>query len=85
MQRTSDIIRGNKFYYRDEKNAEHYICVWCALEGNPAEIPPDHFFALGDNSPNSRDSRMWGYVPRRNLVGEAFFIFRPVTRWRIIR
>lgn len=49
------------------------------------DIPADKFMALGDNSPSSVDSRFWGFVPRKNLVGRASFIFWPPSRWRWIR
>ncbi len=47
----------------------------------PFEVPADDYFALGDNSPNSADSRVWGRVPRANLVGKAFFVFWPLLPW----
>jgi signal peptidase I len=43
-------------------------------------LGPEQFLALGDNSPKSRDSRLWGddpTVPRKFLVGKAFWIYWP--------
>jgi signal peptidase I len=44
------------------------------------EVPADSYFMMGDNSRNSLDSRYWGTVPRKNIVGKALFIFWPVSR-----
>lgn len=41
------------------------------------KLPDDSYLALGDNSSHSSDSRIWGSVPRNNLVGKAFWIYWP--------
>ena len=44
------------------------------------------YWAMGDNSYNSSDSRYWGTVPERNLVGPALFCYFPLGRnWGVIR
>lgn len=49
-------------------------------------VPVDCYWAMGDNSPNSEDSRYWGGVPRQNLVGRGYFVFWPFTsRWGWIK
>jgi signal peptidase I len=57
--------------------------------GSPTEsftIPARSYFALGDNSYNSSDSRYWGVVPERNVIGRGFFVYWPFSsRWGFIR
>jgi len=57
--------------------------------GNPDAtftVPARSYFALGDNSYHSRDSRDWGIVPERNVAGRGFFVYWPFTsRWGFIR
>jgi signal peptidase I len=43
-------------------------------------IPADHFFMLGDNRGQSCDSRVWGAIPRDNIIGEVFAIYWPPQR-----
>jgi signal peptidase I len=49
----------------------------------PRTIPKGRYFFMGDNRSSSCDSRMWGTVPRKNLIGEVFFTYWPPTRWSI--
>lgn len=48
--------------------------------GTTLKVPEDSFFAMGDNSPNSADSRRWGFVPAADVVGRPLFIYYPFTR-----
>jgi signal peptidase I len=49
-------------------------------------VPGRDYWAMGDNSPNSFDSRGWGAVPAANLVGKGAFVYWPFTsRWGWIR
>lgn len=49
-------------------------------------VPEQHYFAMGDNSYNSYDSRYWGAVPEENLVGRGLLVYWPFNRhWGLIR
>lgn len=43
-------------------------------------VPQGEYFFMGDNRAQSCDSRVWGSVPRKNLIGEVFFVYWPPNR-----
>jgi signal peptidase I len=46
----------------------------------PFVVPQGCYFAMGDNSDESADSRVWGPLPERALVGRALVIYYPFTK-----
>jgi signal peptidase I len=47
---------------------------------NPVVVAANHYFMMGDNHDNSCDSRMWGTIPRSDVIGKAFVRIWPLTR-----
>ncbi|GAC1644533.1 MAG: signal peptidase I [Acidobacteriaceae bacterium] len=45
------------------------------IEGDDIVVPPNSYFAMGDNRDNSLDSRYWGFVPQENVVGRPLFVY----------
>jgi signal peptidase I len=78
-------VRDNHAYINGKRLNEPYInkdtsCdALCNLD-KPIKIPPGHFFMMGDNRGQSDDSRQWGPVPKKWIIGHAFFTYWPPNR-----
>ncbi len=77
-----EIVNG-KIYVNDQALEEPYVKYRSNENMPPTIVPVDSFFVLGDNRPNSSDSRYWGFVPRKNVVGKAWVVFWPLNKIRI--
>jgi signal peptidase I len=83
-------IRNGLLYVNSQPVKEPYA-VHIATLHNPQEswgptvVPEGELFVMGDNRDNSSDSRDWGFVPLRNVIGSPMFVYwsydAPTSRW----
>ena len=77
-------VVGGAVYIDGKKQNEDFArlddsCGICNLE-KEVTIPPDHYFMMGDNRGESADSREWGPVPKKWIIGNAFATYWPPKR-----
>ncbi|MGH7204430.1 MAG: signal peptidase I [Candidatus Levyibacteriota bacterium] len=53
-------------------------------DGQPFTVPPGNYIVFGDNRPFSSDSREWGLLTRKAIIGRSFFVYWPLNVIRLI-
>lgn len=85
LYRNGKPITGSTAFAKNARRADRYVGYRNehGLDvGRTMTVPADHFMVLGDNSANSQDSRYWGYVPAKSVIGRPLLIYYPFTkRW----
>ncbi len=64
----------------DRRDAQTLAMRDIQPRGTLSRIPNDEYLMMGDNRASSCDSRVWGLVPRKNLIGEVFATYWPPSR-----
>jgi signal peptidase I len=75
-------VVNNRVYINGRKQDEPFInpgtpCEQLCNLTREITIPKDHYYMMGDNRGESADSREWGPVPKKWLIGQAFITYWP--------
>ncbi len=80
---TVSIVRGEVTITREDGSTlvlpEEYVVREDATYTLNTTLPAGQYFVMGDNRPESSDSRMWGTLPRENIIGRAYVRILPVA------
>lgn len=84
-------IRDGRVYVNNQLLDEPYlegILTTCrpedACSRGPVKVPPGAVFVMGDNRPNSSDSREWDTLPLDRIIGKAWLSYWPLEYWGAI-
>ena len=84
-------IRQGVVYVNGEKIVEPYISRGAQIAGltvrdelSDRSVPADSYFVMGDNRRGSRDSREWGFLPRKFIVGKVWVAYWPPEDFGVV-
>jgi len=78
-------VRNNNLIINGVRIVEPYLPHEVMADYGPFSVPQGSYFVMGENRKNSDDSRDWGPLPKRNIIGKAFLIYWPPGRMRLIK
>ncbi|MEB3827818.1 signal peptidase I [Phormidium sp. CCY1219] len=73
-------LQDGIFYINDRPLQENYLGSLPTYPFDRQLVPEDSYFVLGDNRDESFDSHVWGFVPRKDIIGQAYKIYWPRSR-----
>jgi signal peptidase I len=79
-------IRGGHVYLNGRRQREPFVSLSACTSGDECDmpreitIPKGHYFMMGDNRGASADSRVWGPIPKKRVIGPAYATYWPPRR-----
>ncbi|MFK8183403.1 MAG: signal peptidase I [Phormidesmis sp.] len=73
-------VREGHLWINNAPVSEDYVTTYTGYQWGPQVVPTDAYFVLGDNRNASADSHVWGFLPLKDIVGEAYKIYWPTER-----
>ncbi|OAT79512.1 signal peptidase I [Desulfotomaculum copahuensis] len=79
-------LRNSHLYINGREMPENYLPPGMTFANfGPKKVPKGSYFMLGDNRNNSDDSRVWGPLPRQDIIGKAIMIYWPLDRIGLLK
>ena len=77
-------VNGRPALFHNRSGEIQYSTItsgrYLAGETETVRVPDEHYFVIGDNSAHSADSRLWGFLPAKSMLGRAVFCYWPPAR-----
>lgn len=77
-------LKQGKVFVNGSELFENHLMNHDYMDFGPVVVPKDAYFMMGDNRPESADSRYWGFLPKANLIGPALVRIWPINRLGLI-
>jgi len=85
-------LKEGRVYINDQKLEEKYLASDLLTGGNQAlpengsyKVPEGEYFVMGDNRPNSLDSRVFGSIAKNKILGRAWLVYWPVNKAGVVK